>query len=79
MLFYHLKMTMILLILFEIDLMISEKDYRSNGFGSESVYLIMYYCLKNFENLKEFIVKINEDNEASIKMFEKLVSINMII
>ena len=56
----------------EIDVMISEKDYRSNGFGSESVYLIMYYCLKNFENLKEFIVKINEDNEASIKMFEKI-------
>jgi RimJ/RimL family protein N-acetyltransferase len=55
----------------EIDVMISEKDFRSSGFGSEAVYLMMFYCLKNFNSLKEFIVKINDDNETSIKMFEK--------
>ena len=57
----------------EIDIMISEKKYRSYGFGSEAVYVIMFYCLKNFKNIKEFIVKINDDNEASIKMFEKML------
>ena len=56
----------------EIDVMISEKNYRSHGFGSEAVYLMMFYCLKNFKGLKQFIVKINDDNEASIKMFERL-------
>ena len=55
----------------EIDVMISEKSYRSSGFGSEAVYLMMFYCLTSFESLKEFIVKINDDNQTSIKMFEK--------
>ena len=56
----------------ELEIMIPDVSNRGHGYGTESVNLMIDYCVKNIDNISDFIVKINEENVASIKMFEKL-------
>uniref|UniRef100_A0A915K343 N-acetyltransferase domain-containing protein n=1 Tax=Romanomermis culicivorax TaxID=13658 RepID=A0A915K343_ROMCU len=53
----------------EIEIMIAEADFRGRGLGKESVALMMQYGFAKLE-LNKFSVKINEENEASQKMFQ---------
>jgi RimJ/RimL family protein N-acetyltransferase len=58
----------------ELEVMIVDKINRGRGYGIESIRLMINYALKFLKNpkLERFIVKIDENNFASIKMFEKL-------
>jgi RimJ/RimL family protein N-acetyltransferase len=55
----------------ELEIMIAEKANRGLGFGKEAIKLMIYYCMQNLNDVTTFIVKISENNLASIKMFEK--------
>ncbi|XP_029339178.1 N-acetyltransferase 9 isoform X2 [Mus caroli] len=50
----------------EIEVMIAEPSYRRQGLGTEASLLIMSYGLTKFE------AKIGQENEPSIRMFQKL-------
>jgi RimJ/RimL family protein N-acetyltransferase len=56
----------------ELEIMIVDKENRHNGYGTESISLIISYCLKylKIQNFSYFFVKIDDTNEASIRMFE---------
>ena len=58
----------------ELEIMIVDKQYRGKGFGIESIYLMMNYALQFLASplVEKFIVRIDETNLASIKMFEKI-------
>jgi RimJ/RimL family protein N-acetyltransferase len=56
----------------EVEIMIVNRDDRRRGFGRESVQLMLNYCTLNLKSLDYFLVKIGEENLASIQMFEKL-------
>merc|ERR1711894_763490 len=56
----------------ELNVMIAEETNRGHGFGSEIIMQIMNYSYENIDDLISFFVKINETNEKSIKIFEKL-------
>jgi RimJ/RimL family protein N-acetyltransferase len=63
----------------ELDIMIVEHDQRKRGLGIESMRLMINYCVTNVINsmthlpsLASFVVKIDEANTPSIRMFEKL-------
>jgi RimJ/RimL family protein N-acetyltransferase len=58
----------------ELEVMIVDKMNRGKGYGIESIRLMINYALKFLKNpkLERFIVKIDENNIPSIKMFEKL-------
>jgi RimJ/RimL family protein N-acetyltransferase len=56
----------------ELDIMIAEKEHQGFGCGTQSICLIIYYILLNFTGINQFIVKINETNQPSIRLFEKL-------
>jgi RimJ/RimL family protein N-acetyltransferase len=56
----------------EVEIMIVNRDDRRRGFGRESVQLMLNYCMLNIPTLDYFLVKIGEENLASIQMFEKL-------
>ncbi len=56
----------------ELEIMIVDKENRCNGFGSESVQLMMSYAMQGLDHVKRFFVKIDEGNVASIGMFLKL-------
>lgn len=55
----------------ELEVMIAETDVRRNGYGKESVKLMMYYGFK-YLSIKKYVVKIGADNQNSINMFLKL-------
>jgi len=55
----------------ELDIMIAEENYRRQGMGKEATLLMMIYGAQNL-NIRRFIVKINEDNDASMQMFKTL-------
>ncbi|XP_027626600.1 N-acetyltransferase 9 isoform X2 [Tupaia chinensis] len=50
----------------EIEVMIAEPSCRGRGFGTEAVLMMMSYGLTKFE------AKIGQENEPSIRMFQKL-------
>lgn len=58
----------------ELEIMIADKAFRGKGLGIEAIYLMMNYALQHLKSppLKKFIVKIDDTNTPSIKMFEKL-------
>lgn len=58
----------------ELEIMIVDRKNRGFGFGSESIRLMIDYCFNYLDNPKisEFVVKITEENEPSIKMFKKI-------
>lgn len=58
----------------ELEIMIVDKNNRGLGFGSESIRLMINYCLSYLENPKifEFVVKITEENESSVNLFKKI-------
>jgi len=53
----------------EIEIMVAENWARKQGFGKESVALMMQYGIEKL-NVKKFVAKINDDNETSLKMFK---------
>jgi len=55
----------------ELEVMIAEPNVRRNGYGKESVVLMLYYGFK-FLSIQKYIVKIGTDNHGSIKMFLNL-------
>lgn len=55
----------------EITIMIAEQTARRKGFGHETLLLMMNYCIKEL-NVGKFIALIGEQNEGSVKLFEKL-------
>ena len=55
----------------EAEIMIAETKVRKQGLGLESMCLMLLYGMDQLE-VKRYQVKIKEDNEPSIKMFEKL-------
>lgn len=59
----------------ELEIMIVDKENRGLGLGIESMRLMISYCMEFVFNdlmIKQFMVKIDEANLASIRMFEKL-------
>lgn len=62
----------------ELEVMIVDKANRGCGFGSEAVYLMIQYCYQHLDqlNVNKFVVKIGEENAASIRMFERLGFVN---
>lgn len=55
----------------EIDVMIARKSLRGKGYGTDAVLLMLHYAIKRLE-VERFYCKINEKNDASLKMFKKL-------
>ena len=51
----------------------STKSYQRSGYGTEAVKLMIIYAYKQLQ-MHEFIVKISQDNHASINMFTKKLS-----
>eukprot|EP00980_Cylindrotheca_fusiformis_P019713 scaffold6886_cov106-Cylindrotheca_fusiformis.AAC.2 len=55
----------------EIDIMIAEKSYKRQGLGKSATCSMLLYGANELQ-VKRFFCKINEDNHASIKLFEGL-------
>ena len=55
----------------EVDIMIAEKDYRQKGLGRAATSAMLIYGADTLK-VNRFFCKINEDNKASIKLFESL-------
>ncbi|KYR02219.1 N-acetyltransferase 9 [Tieghemostelium lacteum] len=56
----------------ELEIMIAEQNSRRKGIAKEALHLMMKYAIDNFTFLKQFIVKISENNSASIQLFKNL-------
>jgi len=54
----------------ELNIMIAEDQSRRKGIATETIGLIIDFAKKHFE-LKQFVAKIQHDNESSIKLFKK--------
>ncbi|EZG43193.1 putative N-acetyltransferase [Gregarina niphandrodes] len=55
----------------EISMMIAEKAYRRKGLGKLAYQLAIQEAFKKF-NTKRVVAKIKQDNEASIRFFQRL-------
>ncbi|XP_006145906.1 N-acetyltransferase 9 isoform X1 [Tupaia chinensis] len=55
----------------EIEVMIAEPSCRGRGFGTEAVLMMMSYGVTKL-GLTKFEAKIGQENEPSIRMFQKL-------
>ncbi|KAL3937323.1 MAG: hypothetical protein SGBAC_007553 [Bacillariaceae sp.] len=55
----------------EIDIMIAEKTYQRRGFGKAATCSMLLYGANQLK-VYRFFCKINEDNTASINLFERL-------
>ena len=55
----------------EVDIMIAEKDYKRQGLGKSATCTMLIYGATEL-GVYRFFCKINEDNLASIKLFESL-------
>ena len=55
----------------EIEVMIAEKEFRRQGYGGESLILLMGYAVEKL-GVQRFYAKISEKNEASIALFKNL-------
>merc|ERR1719474_794827 len=55
----------------ELNIMIAEDKSRRKGIATETLQLILEFARKHFE-LRQFIAKIQHDNESSIKLFKKV-------
>lgn len=53
----------------EAEIMVAEEWARGRKCGTEAMLLMFLYGINEL-NVKEFIVKIVQDNEISLKMFE---------
>ncbi|VDK53447.1 unnamed protein product [Cylicostephanus goldi] len=53
----------------ELEIMIAEKTARGTGAGTEAASLMISYALKELE-IKKFFVKVTDDNQASLHLFE---------
>ncbi|ODQ51750.1 hypothetical protein SAICODRAFT_94852 [Saitoella complicata NRRL Y-17804] len=67
----------------EVELMIAEPSYRGRGFGRSSLLLFLLYVLNRASDivcacsdcncrLEKLMVKIGEDNQTSLKLFESI-------
>jgi RimJ/RimL family protein N-acetyltransferase len=54
----------------ELDIMIAEKEHRKRGVGQEAVELMMLYGATHCRNLRRIFCKINQDNTASLHLFQ---------
>jgi RimJ/RimL family protein N-acetyltransferase len=59
---------------FELSVMIAEPKFRRGGLAYEAVQLMMAYVAQRLPPLngRSFVAKIEADNKASIRLFEKL-------
>ena len=55
----------------EIDIMIAEKDFQGKGMGKAATCMMLLYGATSLK-VKRFFCKINEDNEASLKLFKSI-------
>lgn len=55
----------------EIDIMIAERTYKRRGLGKSATCAMLLYGANELK-VSRFFCKINEDNSASIKLFEGL-------
>ena len=62
----------------EIEVMIALPNMKRNGFASKALCLIMKYGLEQLL-IEKYFAKINENNEASIALFQKYSTVNLII
>ncbi|XP_073282418.1 GCN5-related N-acetyltransferase 9-like isoform X3 [Primulina huaijiensis] len=60
----------------EIEIMIAESKSRCKGLAKESVLLMMAFAVKNF-GILIFRAKIGESNDASLNLFQKLVTLEL--
>ncbi len=54
----------------EIEVMVAEEGCRRKGIGNEAVVLMMWWAVEKM-GVKRFYCKINEENTASLGMFER--------
>ncbi|VDM67395.1 unnamed protein product [Strongylus vulgaris] len=53
----------------ELEIMIAVENARSRGAGTEAASLMISYALKELKT-KKFFVKVTDDNQASLHLFE---------
>jgi len=54
-----------------VGILVGEEEYRKNGYATESLKLLVDYCF-NYLNLRQLYCNILEENEASLRLFQKL-------
>lgn len=55
----------------ELDVMIAEVEFRKRGIASKAIELLMEFAQSEL-GISRFVVKILQENQASISMFTKL-------
>ncbi|EGC39685.1 hypothetical protein DICPUDRAFT_26513, partial [Dictyostelium purpureum] len=55
----------------ELEIMIAENSSRRKGLAKEALNIIMQYAIEKLSS-KKYIVKIGEENQASIQMFKSM-------
>ena len=55
----------------ELDIMVAEESARGQGIGLEACCLMMLYGIRHLA-IRRFFCKINQDNHASLSLFQKL-------
>lgn len=56
----------------EIDVMIAKPEYRRRGLAREAVLLLVHYLLEHAARVQYLVVKINDDNTPSLRLFSSL-------
>ncbi|KVH93184.1 Acyl-CoA N-acyltransferase [Cynara cardunculus var. scolymus] len=62
----------------EIEIMIAEPKSRGKGLGMESILMMMVFAIDNHK-ISCFRAKIGDSNEASLNMFRKLVTLELLV
>jgi RimJ/RimL family protein N-acetyltransferase len=52
----------------ELDIMVADQKYRGRGIGREASLMMMLYAAKHM-HIRRFFCKINQENEASLRLF----------
>ncbi|RIA10035.1 diamine N-acetyltransferase [Flavobacteriaceae bacterium MAR_2010_72] len=54
-----------------VGILIKDSKNRQKGYGSEALHLLIAYC-KTHLNLHQLYCNVSEDNQVSLKLFQKL-------
>lgn len=56
----------------ELEVMIADPKYRRRGIAREAIQMLMHYILSNIQDVAEFVVKVGDTNEPSLRLFKEL-------
>jgi len=55
----------------ELEVMVADPLQRRRGLGAESLLLIIHFLLQHMPSVSEFVAKISDDNEPSLRLFQE--------